>query len=127
MDEDWKTTTGYHPTGVWTAAKKAARDFLEDIAKAGKTTDYSDVVLSFRSILRKEPNDALFHTMLGQISVEEHAAGRPLLSCLCLYRETWSIGGGFYEMAEGEGYPVDDKLKFWVEEMNRTHAYWKGK
>ena len=123
--EDWKTTTGYHPAGVWAKAKQACRDFLESVARKGKTTYYTEVASSFSHILRKSADDPVFHAMLGQISADEHAEGRPLLSCICLHHDRWSVGNGFFEMAEAEGFDVSDKMKFWIDEMNKTLAYWK--
>ena len=124
---NWKTTTGHYENSVWDKAKTACTKYLQKVATKGKTTDYTYAAASFQHIFRLGPDDQLFHSMLGQISVEEHGEGRPLLSCLVLHRGSFSIGSGFFGAAEEVGYTVDDKTKFWIDEMKRTHQYWKGR
>lgn len=123
----WTTTTGGFPQTQWDLAKEHAKLFLRNKARQQTSTTYSDTVRHFAHILPLEPDDAVFHAMLGQISCEEHGEGRPLLSCIVLHKDHFSIGGGFYEAAEECGYNTSDKLKFWCDEMRRTHDFWKNK
>ena len=80
---NWKTTTGHYENSVWDKAKTACTKYLQKVATKGKTTDYTYAAASFQHIFRLGPDDQLFHSMLGQISVEEHGEGTPVafLSC----------------------------------------------
>lgn len=71
--------------------------------------------------------------MLTEISTEEHAAGRPLLSCLVRVQGSKGQGDNFYKMCERLGYGewrnlkqdelflkglIKDCRSFWLEEAN---------
>ena len=62
--------------------------------------------------------------MLGEISVDEHNAGKPLLSAVAILKADNIPGGGFYTLAESLGFTVSDKVEFWIKEFNRCHDYW---
>ena len=58
--------------------------------------------------------------MLGQISVEEDAAGRGMLSALVVHKHSdGQPGPGFYELADDRGRDTSDKVCCWVEEISR--------
>jgi hypothetical protein len=124
---DWKTTTGNFPVDIWERAKEQCRQYLIGIAKAGRLTDYLTTATSFQHIINYHHRNSCFFSMLGQISLAEHRAGRPLLSCLVAHSEHDDIGVGFFGAAEECGFEIDDEDKFWCDEVRRTHDYWRGK
>jgi hypothetical protein len=66
--------------------------------------------------------------ILGEISQEEHARGRPLLSALAV-SVSGTPGQGFYDLARQLGRldktEHDEELSFWEEEKQAVYAAWK--
>jgi hypothetical protein len=64
--------------------------------------------------------------LLGEISDDEHAAGRPMLSALCV-SVTGIPGPGFYVLASQLGLlPSDEEDRaFWEAERERVYTAWK--
>lgn len=66
--------------------------------------------------------------LLGDISWNEVKEGRPMLSSVAIHAGDFKQGQGFFDLAE-ELYAItfhseDAKLKFGMDEMNKTHAFW---
>lgn len=62
---------------------------------------------------------------LGEISFDEwHENGRPMLSSITVLKDSTTPGPGFYELAESMNRPIHDKDKFWIDELQATHAFW---
>jgi hypothetical protein len=117
--DDPSKTFGY-PAEVWQTAKDKLRTFLWQTAKGQTWVSYGDAAVEIRDIIPFHPHDSLFHHMLGQISVEEDAAGRGLLSALVVHKEgDKQPGQGFYDLAARLGRNVDDPTLCWVDEMKR--------
>ncbi len=116
---DMNTTYGY-PRDRWDAAKEKLRSVLWDTAKRKQQLTYSAGVATLRDLIIFDPHDSAFHHMLGQISVEEDAAGRGLLSALVVYKDgEGQPGPGFYDLAQRLGRDTSDKMRFWVDEVSR--------
>ncbi|HBE68629.1 MAG TPA: hypothetical protein DDW52_10830 [Planctomycetaceae bacterium] len=66
-------------------------------------------------------------TLLGEISTDEHAAGRPLLSAIVKGEKKTEPGKGFAKLAKelGRRKDSDDKLVFWLKEVSALRAYWQ--
>ena len=65
--------------------------------------------------------------ILDRISEAEHNAGRPLLSAVVVRRCDGMPGCGFFDLARHLGlhrHGADD-MRYFVEELNRVHEYWK--
>ena len=113
------STYGYSQQ-LWDAAKERLRMALWNAAKGQRQVTYSDGVAEIRDIISFDPHDTVFHHMLGQISVEEDAAGRGMLSALVVHKHgDGQPGPGFYELAQCLGRDTTDKVRFWVDEVNR--------
>jgi hypothetical protein len=116
---DLNTTYGY-PRERWGAAKEKLRLALWHAARRKDWLTYSDGVAEIRDFIVFDPHDTAFHHMLGQISVEEDAAGRGMLSALVVHKHgDGQPGPGFYDIAETLGRNTNDKVRCWVEEVNR--------
>lgn len=116
---DLETTYGY-PRDRWDAAKDRLRSVLWEAARKKEQLTYSDGVAAIREYIVFDPHDSAFHHMLGQISVEEDAAGRGMLSALIVHKYgDGQPGPGFYDLAERLGRNTGDKVRCWVEEVTR--------
>ena len=70
--------------------------------------------------------------ILGDINIEEHAQGRPLLSAVATSVESNRPGIGFWNIAHDPlGLYDGDRdegaqYAFWIPELNKVYAYWKA-
>jgi hypothetical protein len=119
------------PQSQWDAAKREALDQLIVIARqrsttiAGATIAYSDLAAKIRSI-PFSADGRPFHSLLGQISVEEHRAGRGMLSVLVVHKSgDRRPGPGFFELAHLLGHKSTNRDKVWSDEFRKVKAAWK--
>ena len=112
------------PEDTWNAAKEEARGIMIDRAKVRGMIPYSDLVKQITSI-ELEAQDPRLFDMLGEISSEEDAEGRGMLTVLVVHKQgDMQPGPGFFELAQRLGRDTGDILKCWVEELHRVHAIW---
>lgn len=111
----------------WQAAKDEAKEILIERAKVrGKTISYSELV-TYINAIQLEAHDIRLNHLVGEISKEEDAAGRGMLSVLVVHRHgDKQPGPGFFELAEELGRDTSDILECWVKELQKVHAYWEG-
>jgi hypothetical protein len=64
--------------------------------------------------------------ILGEISEDEHRAGRPMLSAVAVNVE-FVPGDGFFELARNLGKlnPQADEVAFWKMERDAVYAAWR--
>jgi len=105
-------TFGYN-VEIWERAKKEA---IRVIVFEAKPMAYSDLARKINSV-SFGPRDRVFHNSLGQISVEEDAAGRGMLSALVVHKDDGRPGQGFFDLAKRLGRDVTDELRCWNEEV----------
>ncbi len=109
----------------WDAAKSEAKAILAECAKRGHMIAYSDFVKKLHSISLEHRDPRLFH-FLGEISAEEDAAGRGMLTALVVHKQgDMKPGPGFFELAKKLGHKTRDIDKFWIDEVNKVIAAWK--
>ena len=110
----------------WTKAKKEMRKILIERAKVRGMIPYSELVGKVRTI-NLEPESYALAAMLGEISSEEDAAGRGMLTVIVVHKYgDMQPGPGFFELAEELGRDTSDILKCWVEELRKVHGYWSN-
>jgi hypothetical protein len=102
---------GYEPS-LWLKAKKEATCA---IVKKRAPIFYSDLTRRIKSIAFG-PHDYAFHALLYEISVEEDAAGRGMLTVLVVRQEDGLPGQGFFDLAEKLGRDVSDRIRCYGEE-----------
>jgi hypothetical protein len=108
----------------WDAAKKQAIAAMTERAKVRGMIPYSDLVQKIAAVHFLAHDIRLFH-LLGEVSVEEDAAGRGMLSVVVVHkRGDMQPGPGFFVLGQHLGYDTKDLLKFWVEQLHRVHAFW---
>ena len=109
--ERLKTITFGFPQSQWDAANREAREQLVTVAKRAGTLASKIKSISF------EADDDAFHKMLEQISIEEDAAGRGMLTVLVVHKGQTIGGYGFHIYDDGGArwitirYETDDAAK----------------
>lgn len=118
-------TTKYgYENADWEAAKEEMRSILIERAKVGGTIPYSDLVNQVTTI-HLEPHSHALATMLGEISSEEDAAGRGMLTVIVVHKVgDMKPGPGFFELARELGRNTSEIVKCWIEELKRVHRFW---
>jgi hypothetical protein len=115
-------TNGYE-TASWGQAKLEAIRAIVGQARRGRppTISYSDLTKRINSILF-DPHDSRFHLLLYEISVDEDAAGRGLISTLVVHKDD-ERPQGFWDMAKERGRDVIDRERCWSEEVGKVLAH----
>jgi hypothetical protein len=112
------------PPENWAAAKEEIRRVLIEKAKNRAMIPYSELVGLVASVSFDAYDQRLF-AILGQLSIEEHEAGRPLLSVLVVHKTgDMQPGEGFFELAEALGRDTSDVLKTWISELQLVFQHW---
>lgn len=108
----------------WEQAKFEAIRAIVAQARRGHspTISYSDLTRRINSI-SFDPHDFRFHLLLYEISIEEDAAGRGLISALVVHKDDERPGQGFWDMAK-EHRDVTDRERCWSNEVGKvlTHC-----
>ncbi|HEV2385872.1 MAG TPA: hypothetical protein VGS20_01325 [Candidatus Acidoferrales bacterium] len=108
----------------WEAAKAEAKTVLAAYARRRQMIPYSEFVQEIHSIQLEHHDPRLFH-FLGEISSEENAVGRGMLSALVVHKHgDYQPGPGFFELAAKLGRDTTDIVKCWIEEVKRVFAAW---
>jgi hypothetical protein len=108
----------------WQRGKEEMREVLRRVAAGRAMIAYSELSNEIRSI-RIEPFGLPMSEMLGEISEEEDAAGRALLTVIVVHKSgDMEPGTGFYDLAAKLGRDTSDKLRLWVSELHKVHDYW---
>jgi hypothetical protein len=110
----------------WRSAIGEAKRVLADRARSKSTISYSELVSKIYSV-HLEPHDTRLNHLLGEVSTEEHEAGRGMLTVLVVYKDgDQTPGPGFFELAEELGHDVSDREAFWMSELNKVYAAWSA-
>ena len=114
-------TTKYgYEQDQWDAAKAEMRQALIQRAKVRGMIPYSELVEKVTEI-ELESNSYALAAMLGEVSSEEDAAGRGMLSVIVVYKDgDMQPGPGFFELAKELGRDTSDILKCWIGELKRS-------
>ena len=119
------TKYGYS-TIDWNSAKEEMRQILIERAKVRGMISYSELVEQIQTI-QLEPESYALAAMLGEISSDEDASGRGMLTVIVVHKSgDMHPGPGFFELAKKLGRDTSDILKCWVNELKKVHAYWSS-
>jgi hypothetical protein len=106
----------------WDAAKEEMRAVLIARARDEKSISYTELTREVHAI-HFSPDAAAFHHMLDDISREEDAAGRGMLSVIVVHRVgDKRPGPGFFTLAKKLGRDTSDREKCWVDEFIRVYS-----
>jgi hypothetical protein len=109
---------------TWEGAKKQAKDSLIDRARVRGMMPYSELIQNIKAIPFEAHDVRLFY-LLGEISEEENAAGRGMMSALVVHKTgDMQPGPGFFDLAKKLGKNTSDIVTFWISELKKVHAYW---
>ncbi len=109
----------------WETGKKEMYAILIRVASRQETISYGDLSNELTSI-RIGPHENAMGAMLGQISEEEDASGRGMLSAVVVHKDGDVMPGkGFFDCAVGLGRDISDRDSMWVTELRRVHNEWK--
>ena len=108
----------------WDSAKAEGKSILAKAAKSRQMIPYSDFVNQIHAI-RLKHNDERLAYFLGEISKEESAAGRGMLTALVVHKHgDYQPGPGFFDLAKKLGRDTSDIVKCWIEEVKLVFAAW---
>ena len=111
---------------VWDRAKSEGKAILSARAKRPKPIAYSEFVNQLTTI-RLEPRDIRLAYLLEDISIEENAAGRGMLTVLVVHKSgDMKPGPGFFDLAAKLGRNTSDRDKCWLSEFNLVVEAWKS-
>lgn len=111
----------------WDSAKKQAREILVAVARRRGRIAYSELVAQITALHLEAHDNRLFH-FLGEVSSEEDAAGRGMLTAIVVHKSgDMQPGPGFFGLARSLGRNTKDVLACWVTEFNKVHDYWANK
>ena len=111
---------------AWEKAKAEAREIMITRARLRGMIPYSELANKIKGIRLGAYDQRFFH-FLGEISQDEDAAGRGMLTVLVVHKSgDMQPGPGFYELASYLERDTRDGLKCWIEELHRVHAIWSS-
>lgn len=112
------------PPSAWEAAKEEARQAMIEVARRRGVIAYSDLVGKITSIHLEAHDPRLFH-LLGEVSTEEDAAKRGMLTVVVVHKSgDYMPGPGYFELAEELGRDTSDPDACWISELKRVHKTW---
>ena len=106
------------PESDWEAAKDQARQAMIKRARRGRTMTYTDLCIEIEAI-HFEPHDSRLPHFLGEISREEDAEGRGMLTAVVVHKHDGAPGKGFYELARNLGRSVLNEEQTWIDELRK--------
>lgn len=108
--------------------KTEIRTILTKVAKNSRTVTYSELVAQI-TVTRIHASDPRLIHMLEEISAEEHAVGRGMLSVLVFDEaEDHHTRTSFFELAKGLGREISNlydskaRERVFKEELTRVHS-----
>jgi hypothetical protein len=106
----------------WENGKREMLGILRQRASQGRTIAYGELSSKLTSI-QIGPHDYAIGVMLGEISTDEDARGRGMLSVIVVHKEgDQQPGKGFFDCAVSLGRCVNDRDRMWIDELNRVYA-----
>lgn len=132
LDAFLDKTYGF-PEAIWHRARTWLIGRLRQVAASGhgETITYGDLTdeLRKRNLIDLEPHGAAFAALLGQINIQEHDDGNPLISAVVVSRETRQPGVGFWNIAAdlglSPGETPDQRELFWLTSLKECHERWR--
>lgn len=98
------------------------RAVLIEVASARDTISYSGLAeradVDFNHRMANDRRQ--LGLLLGDVSRQEYAQGRPLLTAVVVRKDTGEPGDGFLGL---EGFP--ETREFWETELKRVHDFWE--
>lgn len=106
---------------------QAVYDRLVEAARTGEFVHYGELA----KMLGIDPDNPHFGAqvgkVLGRISEDEIAAGRPMISAIVVSKDTMLPGHGFFNLGQElrRTQPDEDEIGFAVRQIKRVHEFWQ--
>lgn len=124
---------------VWDRFTEVSLGFLIERARLGKVTSYTELnttlgrrtgVVAF-DFEHADDRAAMGH-LLGRVVGRNRPVTGLMISALVHYLDANDAGPGFYTLAKQLGLlspraKSDEKLRFWINQVNALHAYYSPK
>ena len=108
----------------WDQAKEQAKGVLAERAAVRGAIPYSELVTHIDAISVEAHDPRLFH-LLGEISTEEDAAGRGMLTAIVVHKQgDMQPGPGFFELAKRLGRDTSNITLCWIDEVRKVYSAW---
>jgi hypothetical protein len=114
---------------IWKNAIDEVKAILIKKSKNRQLVNYLELANMIGSIDFNDPDYPFYRIVpyiVGEISVDEHKVGRPLLSAIVVNNQSHFPGNGFYTLARYLGHTFSDKDTFASEEIRRCFTYWRA-
>lgn len=113
-----------YPDTEWERAKSETKAVLVEVAGTPDGfISYSELVARV-SAISFDPRDPRLWYMLREISSEENAAGRGMLTAVVTHaRGDMMPGAGFFDLARTLGYDLRGELEFWLEQVRTVREH----
>lgn len=108
----------------WDSQKKEIRKILIQEAHKKKLIPYGDLINKMTIISLKPKSDS-FADMLGEISREEHRAGRGMLTVIVVGYLSRVPGSGFFTVARELGHAKANELEILAIESSKVFYHWE--
>lgn len=107
---------------------QAVYDRLVEAARAGKFVHYDELAKMLGIDMSNEHWAVQVGKVLGRISEDEVAAGRPMISAIVVSKDTMLPGKGFFTLGQQlrRTEPGEDEIAFAVRQIKRVHGYWSA-
>jgi hypothetical protein len=101
-------------------------DRLVQAARAREFVHYGELAKMLGIDMDNPHFDAQVGKVLGQISEDEVAAGRPMISAIVVSKDDMLPGSGFFKLGQElhRVEPGEDEIGFAVRQIKRVHEYW---
>jgi hypothetical protein len=108
--------------------QQAVYDRLVRAARAREFVHYGELAKMLGIDVDNPYFGALVGKVLGRISEDEIAAGRPMLSAIVVSRDTMLPGHGFFNLGEQlrQTRRGEDEMAFAVRQIRRVHDFWSA-
>ena len=105
---------------------QAVYERLVKAARAGEFVHYGELAKVLGIDLDNPHFGAQVGKVLGQISEDEVAAGRPMISAIVVSKDTMLPGGGFFKLGQElhRTERDEDEIGFAIRQIKRVHEYW---
>lgn len=118
--EQW----GYQ-TEDWELAKDQAKEILYAKARRRSLIPYGQLFSQITAIQFDTGETGRISAFLEEISCEEYAQGRGMLTALVVHKEgDMKPGPGFFTLAERLDIDIFEIDAAWVGEFNKVYNYW---
>ena len=106
---------------------QAVCERLVQAARAGEFVHYGELAKMLGINMDNPHFGAEVGKVLGRISEDEVAAGRPMISAIVVSKEDMLPGHGFYNLGQQLHLvdPGEDEIGFAVRQIRKVHAYWR--